>query len=136
MLSKGLVGIVFMGALVFFHCVLQRNFSALKRLGWWYGLPLFLLVAVPWFIAVSNANPEFAHFFFIHEHFERFLSHESRRVEPWWYFLPLVVLGFFPWTFAMPLAVRDAWRSEAGASFKPLRARYSACKRSRSLTAT
>ena len=38
------------------------------------GLALLLAVISPWFIAVSLANPEFARFFFIHEHFERFLT--------------------------------------------------------------
>jgi 4-amino-4-deoxy-L-arabinose transferase-like glycosyltransferase len=120
-LSKGLIGIVFTGAAVFFHMVLRRDLSVLRRLGWGYGLPLFLAVAAPWFFAVSRANPEFAHFFFIHEHFERFLTTEHRRVEPWWYFLPIVAVGFLPWAFAMPAAVVHAWRSESGRRFQPLR---------------
>src|SRR5665213_454617 len=94
-LSKGLVGIVFAGAAVFFQCVLQRDLGAVRRLGWAYGVPIFAVIAAPWFIAVSRANPEFAHFFFVHEHFERFLTTEHRRVEPWWFFIPIVaaVLG-------------------------------------------
>jgi 4-amino-4-deoxy-L-arabinose transferase-like glycosyltransferase len=121
LLSKGLIGIVFIGAAVFFHMLLRRDFSVLRRLGWSYGLPLFLAVAAPWFFAVSRANPEFAHFFFIHEHFERFLTTEHRRIEPWWYFLPIVAVGFLPWAFAMPAAVVHAWRSESGRRFQPLR---------------
>jgi 4-amino-4-deoxy-L-arabinose transferase-like glycosyltransferase len=120
-LSKGLIGIVFTGAAVFFHMVLRRDFSVLRRLGWSYGLPLFLAVAAPWFFAVSRANPEFAHFFFVHEHFERFLTTEHRRVEPWWYFLPIVAVGFLPWAFALPSAIVHAWRSDSGRRFQPLR---------------
>ena len=120
-LSKGLIGIVFAGAAVFFHMVLRRDLSVLRRLGWAYGLPLFLAVAAPWFFAVSRANPEFAHFFFVHEHFERFLTTEHRRVEPWWYFIPIVAVGFLPWAFAMPAAIAHAWRSESGRAFQPLR---------------
>ncbi|HSN20398.1 MAG TPA: phospholipid carrier-dependent glycosyltransferase [Usitatibacter sp.] len=120
-LSKGLIGIVFIAAAVFFHCVLRRDLSVLKRLGWGYGVPIFLVIAAPWFVAVSMRNPEFARFFFIHEHFQRFLTHEARRVEPWWFFLPIVALGFLPWTFAMPAAIVHAWRAEAGRRFQPLR---------------
>ncbi len=65
-LSKGLVGIVFPGAALFFYCVLRRDLSILRRLEWLFGLPLFFAIAAPWFIAVSAANPEFARFFFIH----------------------------------------------------------------------
>jgi 4-amino-4-deoxy-L-arabinose transferase-like glycosyltransferase len=120
-LSKGLIGIVFPAAAIFFHCVLRRDAAPLKRLGWTYGVPVFLAIAAPWFVAVSRANPEFARFFFIHEHFERFLTHEARRVQPWWFFLPIVAIGFLPWTFAMPAAIAHAWRAEAGRRFQPLR---------------
>jgi 4-amino-4-deoxy-L-arabinose transferase-like glycosyltransferase len=120
-LSKGLVGIVFPAAAVFFQMVLQRDLSVLRRLGWAYGMPLFLVLAAPWFVAVSHANPEFARFFFIHEHFERFLTHEHRRVEPWWFFLPIVVLGFLPWAFAIPGAILRAWRDEARGELRPMR---------------
>ncbi|HXZ48341.1 MAG TPA: phospholipid carrier-dependent glycosyltransferase [Usitatibacter sp.] len=120
-LSKGLIGIVFAGAAVFFRSVLQRDLSAMRRLRWSWGLPLCLAIAAPWFVAVSRANPEFARFFFIHEHFERFLTHEHRRVEPWWFFLPIVAAGFLPWALALPAAVAHAWRSETGKPFQPLR---------------
>ena len=120
-LSKGLIGIVFPAAAVFFHMVLRREASVLKRLGWSYGVPVFLAIAAPWFLAVSKANPEFARFFFIHEHFERFLTHEARRVQPWWFFLPIVAFGFLAWSFALPAAIRDAWASESGRRFQPLR---------------
>ncbi len=121
MLSKGLVAVVFAGAAVFFQMVLQRNGSVLKRLGWSYGIPLFLLVAAPWFVMVSMRNPEFARFFFVHEHFQRFLTHEARRVQPWWFFLPIVLAGFLPWAFALPSAIAHAWRRERGERFQPLR---------------
>src|SRR6185312_3853064 len=57
-----------------------------------------VVLAAPWFVLVSLRNPEFARFFFIHEHFERFLTTEHRRVGAWWYFVPMFVAGFLPWT--------------------------------------
>src|SRR3954468_14068572 len=68
-LSKGLVGIVFPAAALGLHCLVQRDFSALRRMEWLRGGLLFMLIAVPWFVLVSRANPEFARFFFVHEHF-------------------------------------------------------------------
>jgi 4-amino-4-deoxy-L-arabinose transferase-like glycosyltransferase len=120
-LSKGLIGIVFAGAAVFFQMVTSRSVSVLRRMQWLPGLALFLAIAAPWFVLVSRANPEFARFFFVHEHFERFLTHEHRRVEPWWFFLPIVVAAFLPWAFALPAAVRASWRAERGATPQPLR---------------
>ena len=120
-LSKGLVGIVFAGAAVFFQAVTKRDAGVIRRMGWAYGIPIFLAIAAPWFVMVSRANPEFAHFFFVHEHFERFLTTEHRRVEPWWYFLPIVVFGFLPWAFALPGALMHAWRSDPLERSRPLR---------------
>ena len=113
-LSKGLVGIVFPGAALFIHVLLRRDFRALARLEWIPGLAVFIAIAAPWFVAVSLANPEFPEFFFIHEHFQRFLTTTHRRTEPWWYFLPILVAGFLPWMFALPGAIAHAWEREAG----------------------
>jgi len=120
-LSKGLVGILFPAAALFVHCVLRRDFSPILRLEWGYGVVVFFAIAAPWFVAVSYANPEFAEFFFVHEHFTRFLTTEHRRSQPFWFFLPILFAGFLPWMFALPSAVVHAWREEARSSTQPLR---------------
>ncbi len=121
MLSKGLIGIVFAGAAVFFHIVLTRDLSVLRRMRWLPGLAIFAVVAVPWFVLVARANPEFARFFFIHEHFERFLTHEHRRVEPWWFFLAMLPFIYLPWFAAVPEALYRGWRDDAGTDLPLLR---------------
>jgi len=121
-LSKGLVGIVFSGAAVLIVMALRRDWRVLDRLHLVAGLAIFFAIAAPWFVLVSMRNEEFAQFFFLHEHFARFLTRAHRRVEPWWYFLPMIVCGFLPWMFAMPAAVVSAWREERGQAFQPLRA--------------
>ncbi|MET0731578.1 MAG: glycosyltransferase family 39 protein, partial [Casimicrobiaceae bacterium] len=100
-LSKGLVGLVIPAATIFLHCLVHRDWRLLRRLEWGRGLAVFLLIAAPWFILVSRENPEFARFFFIHEHFERFLMPGHRRVEPWWYFPVLVFVGLLPWMLGL-----------------------------------
>jgi 4-amino-4-deoxy-L-arabinose transferase-like glycosyltransferase len=68
---------------------------------------LFLAIAAPWFVAVSLANLEFARFFFIHEHFERFTSQVHQRYGPPWYFLPILAAGMAPWLLP---ALAGWWR--------------------------
>ncbi|EFK97601.1 transmembrane protein, partial [sediment metagenome] len=70
---------------------------------------------------MSVANPEFPHFFFVHEHFERFLSGTHRREEPWWYFWPILLAGFLPWMFAVATAAAESWRRETGGEAFPWR---------------
>ena len=43
------------------------------------------------------ANREFFDFFFIHEHFTRFLTNEHQRKGAWWYFIPSLAVGILPW---------------------------------------
>jgi 4-amino-4-deoxy-L-arabinose transferase-like glycosyltransferase len=111
-LSKGLIGIVFPSAVIFFHCLLNRDWALLKRLEWLRGGALFLAITVPWHVAVSIANPEFAHFYFVHEHFERFLAKGHRREEPWWFFWPIVFGGFLPWALMLIPAAWSGWRKD------------------------
>jgi len=75
---------------------------------------------------VTLRNPSFPQFFFVHEHFARFLTTVHSRVEPWWFFLPLLLLGVLPWggSFLGALRARlPAERGEPGAAapFKPPR---------------
>jgi 4-amino-4-deoxy-L-arabinose transferase-like glycosyltransferase len=121
-LSKGIVVGVLTGVSLIVYSLIERDLRPWKRLHVAVGLPLFLLVAAPWFIAVSVRNPDFPGFFFIHEHFARFLTTVHQRVEPWWFFLPLLSFGMLPWIFAIGGACRRAWHDTGGASrFKPLR---------------
>lgn len=120
-LAKGIVALVLTGGTLVLYSLATRDFSPWKRFAPVSGALLFLAVAAPWFVAVSAANPEFARFFFIHEHFERFLTKTHGRVEPAWYFLPVLAIGFLPWTAAvLHAAVPAAWRRE-GDGFQPRR---------------
>lgn len=98
MLSKGLIALVLPAGTVLLYSVWQRDWVLWKHLHILKGLLVFLLLAAPWFIAVSLANPEFAQFFFIHEHFARYTSEVHERVAPWWYFIPVFMAGVLPWT--------------------------------------
>lgn len=120
-LSKGLVGIVFPAAAIFLHCLAHRDWRLIARLEWARGGALFLAITVPWFVLVSAANPEFPRFFFVHEHFERFLTKSHRREEPWWYFWPILFAGFLPWMLALVPAAIEGWRREAAAAGFPWR---------------
>lgn len=122
-LSKGLMGIVLPGAVIVLYTLIERDFGLWKRLHLFSGIALFMAIAAPWFIAVSIANPEFFHFFFIHEHFERFLTKTHGRYEPWWWFIPVLAAGILPWLITLIDSLAHAWKVEPAAQqhFKPKR---------------
>ena len=120
-LTKGIAALVLVGGSVVIHMLVTRDFRSLRR--WHLGvtLPVFLAVTLPWFLAVSARNPEFPEFFFIHEHFARYLTDVSDRVEPWWFFGPCLLLALLPWTPVVWRSLRgirfaamlpQSWRSE------------------------
>ena len=120
-LSKGLIGVVLPAGAVVLYALVHRDAALLKRLHWRRGLAVFLAIGAPWFIAVSAANPEFARFFFYHEHIERFLTTAHGREEPLWYFVPIVLGGLMPWTLTLLPALRTAWTAGPAERFRPLR---------------
>jgi 4-amino-4-deoxy-L-arabinose transferase-like glycosyltransferase len=121
-LSKGIVVGVLTGGSLVLYTLIERDTRPWRRLHLLLGLPLFLAVTVPWFIAVSARNPSFAQFFFVHEHFARFLTTVHKRAEPWWYFLGLLIIGALPWLWALPAACRRAWLElPRDGHFKPLK---------------
>ncbi len=112
-LSKGLMGLILPGAALFLYSLFNRDWRIWLRMHWFSGLLLFLLVALPWFVLVMRANPEFFQFFFIHEHFERFLTKVHDRYQPWYYFVPVLLFGMLPWTLLMLDALLRTWRGSA-----------------------
>lgn len=109
-LAKGLIGIVFPGVIIFLFLLVTRRWRLLREMRLATGIPLFLAVAAPWFVLVSLRNPEFARFFFIHEHFERFTSTVHGRYEPFWFFIPVLLGTMLPWSFFIPAPLRGIWR--------------------------
>jgi len=108
-LAKGLIGMVFPAGIIFFYLLLSRRWRLLAEMRLLSGLLLFLAVAAPWFVAVSLRNPEFAQFFFIHEHFQRFTSAVHGRYQPFWFFVPVLLGTMLPWSFFIPGALVRAW---------------------------
>ncbi|SEN88257.1 4-amino-4-deoxy-L-arabinose transferase [Duganella sp. CF517] len=117
-LAKGLVGVVLPGAVLVLYGAAARDWRVWTRLHMGKGLLLFFAVAAPWFILVAQRNPEQPHFFFIHEHFDRFLSPGHQREGPWYAFILLLLPGLLPWLGWLPHALVEGARRAPG-RFQP-----------------
>ncbi|MDD4836974.1 MAG: glycosyltransferase family 39 protein [Dethiosulfovibrio sp.] len=109
-LTKGLIGVVLPGAVIFWYMIATRRWSIIKDTLYLPGIALFFAITVPWFWAVCRANPDFFHFFFIHEHFIRYATKVHGRYEPAWFFIPILLVGTIPWTGFIPQALAQAFK--------------------------
>lgn len=109
-LAKGPVGLLLPAATAAAYALLARKRRLLGDMRWGTGIPLFLLIAAPWFVLVSWRNPEFVRFFFVKEHLARFFTAVHRREEPFGFFVPIILLMLFPWSLFLPAVARQLWR--------------------------
>ncbi len=126
-LSKGLIGLVIPGMVLVVYTLTTWDWALWKRLHIFSGLVVFFAIASPWFILVSIKNPEFAHFFFIHEHWDRFTKDTHNRKGHPLYFVPLILVGFIPWLWQLAQGFINAWKDRRGeptvsavSGFRPL----------------
>ncbi|MFS2016930.1 glycosyltransferase family 39 protein [Massilia sp. CT11-108] len=119
-LSKGLIGLVLPGGVLVFYTIFSRDWAIWKRLHIVKGLILFFLIATPWFVLVGLKNPEQPHFFFVHEHFDRFLKKEHHREAAWYIFFVLLAAGSVPWVGVLVQSLIGAARRDGETTkFRP-----------------
>jgi 4-amino-4-deoxy-L-arabinose transferase-like glycosyltransferase len=113
-LTKGLIGLVLPAMVIGAWIAILGEWRLLREIHLTSGTLLLLAVATPWHVLVAQANPEFARFYFIHEHFQRYLTTVHDRYQPAWYFGPVLFAGLCPWAVFLPHALGDVladlWR--------------------------
>jgi 4-amino-4-deoxy-L-arabinose transferase-like glycosyltransferase len=119
-LTKGLVAAAIPAAVLVIYSLWSRDFSPWRKLNLVWGLPLFLVITVPWHWLAARRLDDFLQFFFVREHLARFLTPISDREEPWWFFGYVFLIGTVPWTVPALRVVVTGWRSRvAGGPFSP-----------------
>jgi 4-amino-4-deoxy-L-arabinose transferase-like glycosyltransferase len=118
-LTKGLVAIVFLLGTAILYLALTQQLHNLRRLKPFTGLLLFLAIAAPWHILAGLRNTGGANnhgffwFYFVNEHYLRFLG---RRIPRDYNKLPtalywsLHLVWLFPWSLFAPAAILFSWR--------------------------
>ena len=112
-MTKGIAAIALTGLILFAFITLRRDFNALRAMAWLPGLLIFALIVLPWHLAVSYRNPEFAHFYFIVQHFGRLVAEEHSK--PIWFFLVIFPSGMLFWTALFFPAIANAFKRAARA---------------------
>jgi len=115
-LTKGLIGIVFPCGVLFVFVLLTNGWRRLWGMRPITGALLFLVIAAPWHALAIWRNDKFFWFYFINEHFLRYLGkrypadYDTVPIARFWL---LHLVWLFPFSVFLPLAwrrMRDLWR--------------------------
>jgi 4-amino-4-deoxy-L-arabinose transferase-like glycosyltransferase len=110
-MTKGLIaGVLPLFALIGYS-MLQWDLSAWRRLLLGRGAALFGVLCLPWLILIQHRLPPFFQFFFVREHFQRYLTKIENRYQPWWFFIPILLAGILPWLLPALRSLCRDWRA-------------------------
>jgi 4-amino-4-deoxy-L-arabinose transferase-like glycosyltransferase len=114
-MTKGVIGIVI--PMLVCLPLLRRlvpSTGMLRQAGQFVALWLFatLLIAAPWFLAVSlREGGAFWQVFLLREHVQRVATPMEGHRGPIWFYLPVTFLALFPWSLRLPFAFAYALSS-------------------------
>lgn len=120
-LLKGPIAIVLAGV-VAISVWLVRDRRLHSRTSLWWGVPLTLAVAAPWFVWANWAtdNQLFEVFFWYHNVERGLGGAEALATHPWWFYGVRVGVDLLPWSLFVPLAIflfvrKPDWRADGDA---------------------
>src|ERR1700689_1239613 len=109
-LTKGLLAIVVVGLALLLYVVISGEWRRWREFHLFTGTLLFLAIAAPWHWLAGIRNPHFFWFYFVNEHFMRFLDKRipkdyNKQTNSLYWTLHLVWL--FPWSLFLRVALRQ-----------------------------
>ena len=113
---------------------LLRSLEPLRWLGWWPGWLVALGLPGAWFAAALQRHPEYAHYAFLEETFERMTSPSFHRNQPWWFVPAVFVGGALPWSIGTPWRAPASPASRVAAGFVLFAAVFFSCSHSKLVT--
>ncbi|HYH00858.1 MAG TPA: glycosyltransferase family 39 protein [Terriglobales bacterium] len=111
-LTKGLLAPVAVGMPLAGYLLLSGEWRRWREFRIVTGLLLFFVIAAPWHLLAGYRNERFFWFYFVNEHFLRFLGRRYPRDYnklPGVLYWSLHLVWLFPWSMYLPVAVRNAW---------------------------
>ncbi len=109
-LAKGPVAPFLAFCIIVLFVGLRREWQVLRRMIWIPGLVLYLVLVLPWYIAVQLHNPNFFKFFLYEQNLERFASDRYQHHQRPWFYLAVVIVALMPWTVVALRALGDAFQ--------------------------
>ena len=115
-LTKGLMGIVFPVLILAVYALITRELKLIKSIYFPSGITIYLVVTLPWFLLMQKAHPDFLHYFFYVQHWDRFTDNNFNNLQPCWFFIEIILIGLLPWSLMAVTGLRHAFWKQPGRS--------------------
>ncbi len=120
-LTKGPIGIVFPGTIIFLYLLATRDLRKILQMHVIPGIILTLLVAGPWYYLMYQAHGmDFINTFLGFHNITRFTTPEHPTRVTWYYYIPVVMVGVFPWTGLLIQSIKATISKSVSKDFSKL----------------
>jgi len=109
--TKGFIGIVTPGLSILVFLMVERNLKEIRSMRLWFGILIFIITVLPWFIALwHHGGTEYLNVFLLHNHLQRFLpasmaksisGSASGHHHPFYYYIIQFPIAFLPWSLVL-----------------------------------
>lgn len=108
-LTKGPIGLVFPGAIIFIYLLIMGQLREILRMHVLRGILLYLLIASPWYYAMYTVHGmAFIETFLGFHNLTRFTTAEHANRVTFWYYIPVIIFGLFPWTGLLLQSIKSS----------------------------
>lgn len=113
-LAKGPIGFLLPGLIIVIFLLLRRDLPSLWRKGHLtWGIPLFLVITLPWYLAVGIETHWAWDWLFIEQqNVDRYTTAMQGHRGPVYYYLVTIALALLPWTIFLPQTFTELWRRQ------------------------
>lgn len=105
-LVKGPVAVIIPFLVLLFYALTANDWIVFKKIRFFRGMVLFLVISLPWFIYVCRENPGLFRYFIFYQSLERLMSTSHGREQDYFYFVLIFLLGALPWIVFLPFSIK------------------------------
>lgn len=109
LLSKGLIGVLIPGMILLPWLIFSGNWRRIPALLHPFGLIIFLAIVSPWLYFAQQKYPNFLHYFFVEQQFDRFGGTEFNNKQPVLFYVGCLVISFLPWLLL--IGTQYSWKT-------------------------
>lgn len=100
-LTKGLIGILIPGMILLPWLLYTRQHKRIPAFFNPFALLFLAALTLPWLYQMQQIYPDFLHYFFIDQQFNRFHSNQFNNKQPWFFYLVILLVSLLPWLLTL-----------------------------------